>query len=241
MPTKPVRPGSSARVSSKIYYRAKKTTSKVRKGQLVSAKYAKRYPHLVNKEKWLYLHTLRSGLDKKTKKETTWWAITEKAKLIETEKILPVTSFDDRRIRMTLANHRVFQKLWENNRGEMRFTISGWSEGRRIKEVIHAGFLKKSWEDQHNGKERFKEHIVGLILSNLRRRGLRLSNPKESAQRLHDLAGKRQTYLNMSELETSREKIGGWMERVRWATDSIRQQKRLKQLTRATIRIEKMV
>jgi hypothetical protein len=45
----------------------------------------------------------------------------------------------------------------------------------------------------------------------------------------------------MAELETNREKLGGWMERVRWATDSIRQQKRTKQLTRATIRIEKMV
>jgi hypothetical protein len=141
---------------------------------------------------------------------------------------------------MTLANHRVFQKLWENNRGEMRFTISGWSEGRRIKEVIHAGFLKKSWEDQHNGKERFKEHIVGLILSNLRRRGLRLSNPKESAQRLTILPenGNLPEHVRT---RNSREKIGGWMERVRWATDSIRQQKRLKQLTRATIRIEKMV
>lgn len=241
MPTKPIRPGTSARVTSRIYFRAKKSTSTKRKGQLVSAAYAKRYPHLVNKEKWLYLHTLRAGQDKKTKKEITWWAVTEKAKLIETEKILPVTSFDDRRVRKTLADHRVFNKLWENDRGEMRLTISGISDGRRIKEVIHAGFLKKSWESMHNGKEKFKEHVVGLILSNLRRRGFRLSNPKESAQRIKDLTGKRDTYLQMSELETSHEKIGGYMERVRWATDSIRQQKRTKQLTRATIRIEKMV
>lgn len=241
MPTQPIAPGSSARVTSRIYYRAKKTTGTKRKGQLVTAKYAKRYPHLVKKEKWLYLHTLRAGMDKKTKQQTTWWAITEKAKLVETEKIMPVTSFDDRRVWATLGKHRAFQKLWENDRGEMRITVSGTSEGRRIKEVIHAGFLKKAWEQRHNGKEKFKEHLVGLILSNLRRRGLRLSNPKESAGRIHDLSSKRQTYLNMAELETRKAKIDEHMERVRWATTSIKQQRRTKMLTKATIRIEKMV
>ena len=241
MPSKMVRPGSSARVTSKVYYRAKKTTSKIRKGQLVSEAYAKRYPRLVAKEKWLYLHTLRSGFDRKTKKETTWWAITGKSKLIETERIIPITAVDDRHIRRTLGAHKVFQKLWENERGEMRFTISGIAGGRRIKEVIHAGYLRKSWEDQHNGKERFKEHVVGLILSNLRRRGLRLSNPKESAERIKTLVGKRDTYLQLYEMETNREKMGGLMEQVKWATDALKAQKKSKMLTRATIRIEKMV
>ena len=175
------------------------------------------------------------------------------ARLPTVEKILTVSSFHDRHIRRTLGAHRVYKKLWDDfrtpgdiqRRGGIRISVSGDVEGRRMKEIIHLPFMRSVWQQgfssEAKAEEGFKEWLVGSVLSNLRRRGVRLSNPVESAARIGELTKNRQGMLNMLEMEDKPEKRGGWIERVKWATDAIRQQKKLKQLKKATIRIEKLV
>lgn len=175
------------------------------------------------------------------------------ARLTQTESILKLSSFKDRRVRQTLADKKVFSKLWDDfhvpddiqRRGSVRISISGTVEGRRVKEIIHLPFLRsvfsESYRNEDNAKEGFKDYLVGAILTNLRRRGLRISNPIESAKRINDLTKNRQGMLNMLELETKDAKKGGWLERIKWASDSIRLQKKSKQLRGATIRVEKLI
>jgi hypothetical protein len=177
------------------------------------------------------------------------------SRLTRTEAILRLSSVKERHVRRTFADHRIFKKLYDDfevpgdlqRRGAIRLTINGTLEGRRIKEVIHLGFMKREWESRYgrpgDAKERFKDWLVGVTLSNLRRRGLRLSDPVESAGRVRDLEKKRHDLLD--EIDKTPPQftsiIGGKMEQLKWATEAIRQQKKSKQLRGVTIRVEKLI
>lgn len=233
-----------------------------RTGKRLTEKAAKTYNKRAKKkikgERWLVVrHTVGDtrGLAKEQiailKKRAG--RISYAARLTTVEKILPMKSFSDRKVRQTLAQQQVYKKMWDDfkvegdiqRRGAIRMTISGYAEGRRVKEIIHLGFHRQHWLEGYgrsaDAYEGFKDWLVGAVLSNLRRRGLRLSNPKESARRINDLSKNRQGMLSMMEMETKPEKRGGWLERIKWATDAIRQQKKSRQVTQATIKIEKLI
>ncbi|MGL5936393.1 MAG: hypothetical protein ACRCZI_12330 [Cetobacterium sp.] len=220
--------------------------------------YNKRAKKKIIPEKWLIArHTVgnTSGLSKTQigllKRRAG--RIAYAARLTYQEIILPLKSFAQRKVRQTLANFRVFKKLWDDfvvphdlqRRGVMRISLAGLVEGHRVRKVIHLPFLRTAWMEsfssEANAYEAFKDWLVGSILSHLRRARLRISNPKESARRISDLTKNRQGMMGMAELETNAAKIGGWMERVKWATKAIGEQKRTRQLTNATLRIEKLV
>jgi len=173
-------------------------------------------------------------------------------RLTRQEAILRATSLKEQKVRTALADHRVFSRLYEDfvrpgegrRRGSIRVTVSGTLDGRRIREVIHLGFDKDLWEmnfrsDAH-AKEGFKEWLVGAVLSNVRRRGLRLSDPRQSAERVRDLIKNRQGMVEMLDF-TKPEKRGKLLQRIKWATDAIIRQKKSRELRGATIRIEKLV
>lgn len=229
-----------------------------RLSQEAAKKYNRRAKKKIKPQPWLIVrHAVGDtrGLDKQQiavlKKRAG--RISYAARLTTVEKILPVKNFAERKVRQTLANHRVFKKLWDDfrvegdiqRRGGIRMTVGGYVEGRRVKSVIHLGFHRQHWIEKFRNEaaafEDFKNWIVGSILSNLRRRGLRISNPIESARRVNDLTKNRQGMIGAMELEEKPEKRGGWLERIKWATDAIRQQKKSKQLQGATIRLEKLV
>lgn len=174
-------------------------------------------------------------------------------RLTQTEKILKLTSLADRHVRRTLANHRVFRTLWEDfhvkgdiqRRGSIRISLGGTAGDRRIKEIIHLGFHRQSWLEKYSSDQKafegFKDWLVGTILSNLRRRGLRLSNPKESKQRIEDLRRNRDGMVSMMEMEQDPAKIGKWVQRIKWANKAVNDQKKSKQLTRVSMKIDKLV
>jgi hypothetical protein len=174
------------------------------------------------------------------------------SRLTTQEAILKASSLKQRHIRRTLGSHRVFNRLYEDferpgdiqRRGAVRVTIAGSVEGRRIKEVIHLGFHKTIWEigfrDHDRAKEGFKDWLTAAILTNLRRRGLRVSDPRESAQRIQDLTKNRAGLVEMLEF-TEPKKRGAQMERIQWATEAIVKQKKSRQLRGVTIRVEKLI
>lgn len=175
------------------------------------------------------------------------------ARLTRTEAIVRTSTIKDRKVRQTLANHRVFKKLWDDfevqgdiqRRGSIRIAVSGNCQGRRVKHIIHLAFVRSHWIGQFHSEarayEEFKHWLTAAILSNLRRRKLRVSNPIESAGRVNDLTKNRQGMLNMLDMETREAKKGGWMERITWATKAIAAQKKTRQLTQATMKIDKLI
>lgn len=166
--------------------------------------------------------------------------IQDKARLTQTEKILPIRSVEDRHLRPTLARHQVFKRIWDNAGGEIRVTVNGWQGERRIKEIIHLAYHRGHWMEQKEGREKFKNWLTSSIVSNLRRRGLRLSNPKESAGRIKRLRKDLETDIGFTEF-VKPEHMGGHVNKIKWKQKAIQQQKKLRQITRATLRIEKMI
>lgn len=178
--------------------------------------------------------------------------ITYTTRLTRQERILRSSAIKERHIRRTLADHRVFSKLYDDfkvpgdiqRRGAIRVTINGVMEGRKVREVIHLGFMRSLWDLKfgrgEDAREGFKDWIIGSILSNLRRRGLRLSNPIESAERIRNLMKNRQGMVEMMDF-TKPVNRGGLIERIKWATDAIKKQKHSRQLREVSIRIEKLV
>lgn len=196
------------------------------------------------------------------KREVQRRPIVAAAKLTETKAILRVGSLKERHVRQTLGAHRVYQRLCDDfeppgydpssgevewRRGAIRIRINGTVDGRRIKEVIHLAFSKTHWEtgfsNVEHAKEGFKDWLVGAILSNLRRRGLRLSDPVESAGRIQSLLKKRANLVSdLDHIPPQFTSIrGGKMEQIRWTTDAIRAQKKSRQLRGATIQVEKLI
>lgn len=179
--------------------------------------------------------------------------ITYAARLTRIESILKLSSLKERHIRRTLADHRVFKKLYDDfevpgdiqRRGMIRLTLNGTLDGRRLKKVIHLGFMKSAWVFGYgrsgDAKEGFKDWLVGAVLSNLRRRGLRVSDPVESQGRIADLSRNREGMLQMLEMEENAAKRGGWLERIKWVTDAIRTQKKSRQLRGVTMKVEKVI
>lgn len=159
------------------------------------------------------------------------------AKLTTVETITKTVALHDRKIRQTLADQQVYKKIWANDRGHIRITLSGMAGGKRIKEIIHASYYKGSWEGNYEG---FKDWLVGMILSNVRRRGLRVSNPKESQWRINDLRKKLHGVMGLMQVESKAEKLGALAQRAKWLGQAIQRQKRSTQMRGVTLRIEKL-
>jgi hypothetical protein len=234
-------PSSPVQIERVIRYRAKRATKKYRKGQQVSQVYASRYPKLVKREQWQVFRQQQVLWDPVTRTQSLGkWKVTQQVKLTQLEKIMTVRTFSNKSVTETFARQRVYQKLWENDRGNIRITVNGHVKGQRVREVIHLGFLKMLWKNKHNGYEHFKRFLVGSVLSNLKRRGLRLSDPQQSAQRIADLRTRLATEAK------NLERLPDWLRgaqanRLNAIARDIRRQKGSKQLTGATIRIEKLV
>ena len=229
------------RVSRLAVRVAKKTTSKYRKGRRVSKKYAKRYPHLTKLNQYLQIEERPVRFDPVAKKQTYGdWIVTARQKLNYYEQILDLKKMSDRRVATVFAKEKVYKKIWENERGAVRITVNGRVGTRRVKEVLHLGYLRSMWENKHNGYAQFKDHLLSRVLQTLRRRGLRLSNPKESLARIRDL--QRKVGIETHNLSV----VPEWMveqklKSIRAMNKLIRQQKKSTQLLGGTIRIEKLI
>lgn len=174
-------------------------------------------------------------------------------RLTKVEKVLKVTAFSDRRVRATLASRRVFKTLWDDfivegdiqRRGAIRLTVTGFHNGVRKKEIIHLPFHRTIWMSAYQNEEKayegFKDWLVGSILSNLRRRGLRLSNSHESKKRVAGLMKDLGAEVELLGFQEDAKKRAGTLARIEWKTKAITQQKKLKQVTGGTIRIEKLI
>jgi hypothetical protein len=205
------------------------------------------------KEHWLY--TLDSEVSKTRKGikiGEDWHRIQLQHKMTEVEKILPLSSFSERHIRDTFNKQEVFRNLWANWGGIIRIVVSGTvDDGRRVKEIIHLGYHKEHWESQErgrgkrkmSGRELFRRWLVSSVATNLRRRGLRLSNPKESQERITRLRQDLMKLQGQTEYVgyMHPEKMGGHVQQIIWKARAIKQQQRTKQLRGATLRIEKLV
>lgn len=246
----------ASKVSTRLLYRHPKTHRLISKDAAV--KYFKKTKKRIRPEHWLYVttHFSEDEIEERPERKKRQGRIEQAVRLTRTEKILKLSSLDDRWVSKTLAKHRVYKSLVENWGGEIRITVNGHSQGRRIKEVIHLAYHRGHWglggprlpdetfaqwaKLNENKYEKFKDWVLGSILSNLRRRGLRVSNPKESASRLRTLNQKRldlQVVLDDTKPGPLR---GGLEERMVWATDAIAVQKKLKQINGVTMRIEKL-
>lgn len=246
----------ASKVSTRLLYRHPKTHRLISKE--AASKYFKKTKKRIKPEHWLYVtqHFSEEEIAERPERKKRQGRIEQAVRLTRTEKILKLSSLDDRWVSKTLAKHRVYKSLVENWGGEIRVTVNGHSQGRRVKEVIHLAYHRGHWglgaqrepgqtfaqwarlnEDKY---DRFKQWVLGSILSNLRRRGLRVSNPKESAQRLRTLNQKRLDLVDALDGTKPGAARGGLLERMAWATDAIATQKKLKQLNGVTMRIEKL-
>lgn len=220
---------------------AKKTTQKYRKGRRVSKAYAKRYPHLAKTAQYLQVEERPVQFDPVEKKQSyVKWTVTARQRLHYYEQIIDIKKLTDRRIATVFAKEKVYKNIWENERGSIRITINGRVGSRQVKEVLHLGYMRGMWEHKHNGYAQFKDYLLSKVLSSLRRRGLRLSNPKESLERIRDL--QRKVFTESKNLSSLPE----WMlekklKSIREMNKLIRQQKKSTQLIGGTIRIEKLI
>ena len=246
----------ASKVSTRLLYRHPKTHRLISK-QAASA-YFKKTKKRIKPEHWLYVtqHFSEEEIAERPERKKRQGRIEQAVRLTKAEKILKLSSLDNRWVSKTLAKHRVYKSLVENWGGEIRITVNGHVKGRRVKEIIHLAYHRGHWglgaqrvpgqtfgewakanEDKY---ERFKQWVLGSILSNLRRRGLRVSNPKESNQRLRTLNQKRMDLVEALDTAKPGAERGGLLERMTWATDAIATQKKLKQLNGVTMRIEKL-
>lgn len=234
-------PSQYVRVKRLVVRVAKKTTAKYKKGIRVSKEYASRYPHLVKSVQYLQVEERPPKFDPVLQKQAYGdWKVTARQKLNYYEQIIDLNKFTDRRVATVLANHKVYNKIWGNERGSIRITVNGRVGTRRIKEVLHIGYMRGLWETKHNGYSKFKDYILSKILDTLRRRGLRLSNPKESMGRIRDLQRKVATEAHNMTVQPE------WMNEqslktIKSLNKLIRQQKKSTQLLGGSIRIEKLI
>jgi hypothetical protein len=208
------------------------------------------------KERWLYIVSSEVSRTRKgVKIGGEWHRIEAQYKMTEVEHILPLTSFSNRHIRETFNQHRVFSDIWHNWGGVIRMTVNGSiaddrlaSGSRRVREIFHLGYQKEHWESQERGRgsrkvtgrELFRRWLISSVSSNLRRRGLRLSNPKESQGRIFRLHRELQALQGLTEFMKPSE-MAGHITQIKWKADAIQKQRKTKQLRGATIRIEKLV
>lgn len=234
-------PSKFVRVKRIAVFVAKQTTKRYRKGKQVSQSYAKRYPKLVRKLEYMIYEQRELKYDRELKHQTYGkWVQVAKERLTHYEAILPIKKLSDRRVSTVFARQKVYHNIWQNERGVIRVTVSGNFDGRRVKEIIHIGYLKRLWADKHNGYKKFKQDLLHKILNSLRRRRLRLSNPKESQMRIKELQKRLHTETHNLTV------VPDWMVdqtqgKIKSLTRSIREQRRSHQLLGGTIRIEKLV
>lgn len=234
-------PSNFVRVNRVVVYKAIKTTRKYKKGQRVSRDYAKRYPRLVKPQEWMQIQERQVKFDPKQRRQVYGkWKITSREKMNYYEKILDLKELTTRSVSDIFARNRVYSNIWENNKGTIRITVNGFADGKRVKEVVHIGYLKSVWYNRHNGYSEFKDYLVNKVLEALRRRRLRLSNPKESMGRIARLRRKvQQAYKRL-------ESVPAWKhddvaQEIKSLNKLIKTQKQTAQVTRSTIRIEKLV
>lgn len=172
--------------------------------------------------------------------------IIEKTRVMKREIIVATAPMQDRWVSHALGKAKAYSKLWANRAGHIRVTVNGEvMEGkrrRRVKEVFYLDYHRRHWEMQARAYAGFKNFILGSVLSHLRRRGLRLSNPKASRQRIHDLEEQRAKELRALDSiprEFARQRAGKQAS-IEWAGEAIRMQKESRQLHASTIRIEKL-
>lgn len=222
-------------------YSSKPITHQYKKGTKVSSKFAAKHPEHVLKQEWMVIQERQPIYDPYLRKQTYGdWKITSKQKMNFYEQILPVKSLTGRHIRSVFARQRVFSNIWQNHKGIIRMSINGMADGNRVKDVVHIGYLKSVWEHKHNGYEQFKNYVVNKVLQGLRRHHLRLSNPKESQERLLDLRRKlKEAYERYDAAHTS--KRSHIQQSIKELKKLIKQQKQTRQITGGTIRIEKLV
>lgn len=164
----------------------------------------------------------------------------ERVKVGQYESIFPVHGIIDRNLSETLSRFNVYHKIWSNIAGQIRISINGMQAGRRIKEVLHIPFFRRHWELKFHGRDDFKRYIKASILSALRKKGLRISNPKESRGRIHSLEQNKKGLESILYLERDQKKITRIKSHIDSIQRAIRDQKKSKQLSRVTIKIEKL-
>lgn len=209
---------------------------------------------------FLYLqvrHTLGSlkGLthEQATRRKKNAGKIAYRSRLTQVESIVPLSALSARHVRLTLGRRGVFKRLFDdfhvpgslNRRGSIRITLAGIVAGKKVRQVTHLAFSRIHWLEsfgsEEHAYEEFKNWIVGNILANLRRRDLRLSNPKESAKRITWLKQSRKNSLNLLDVESDPVKRAGLEEQIKWQGRAIRKQGKSKQMTRAFLKLEKLV
>jgi hypothetical protein len=245
-------------VTTRSFYRHPQTGRRIPIPQEKSFRlwFKKRYKgRRPKREHWLYTvdgapNVKRRGL----KIGEEYHRIQLQYKMTAVEKILPLSGFTNRHIRETFNKHGVFADIWNNWGGIIRMVISGripderQKGGRRIREIIHLGYHKEHWEltgggtrtRPVSGREMFRRWLVSAVSTNLRRRGLRLSNPKESQGREFRLRRELDSLQGMTEFMKPSE-MAGHITQIKWKADAIKKQRKTTQLRGATIRIEKMV
>lgn len=201
--------------------------------------YMRRTGRRIIPEKWLFV---RHSYDKRELAIAPYLKkrqgqIEHAVRLTKVEKIMRLSTLADRKIRQTFANKRVYQKLWENWGGEIRITVGGSVKGKKVKEIIHLAYQQGNWSGNYEG---FKEWLTGAVLSNLRRRGWRVSNPKESQRRIALLGRNRAGMVQMLDFTEDPQKRAGLLERIAWATEAIRRQKASQQMKGVTMKMEKL-
>lgn len=234
-------PSQYIRVSRLAVYVAKKTSAKYRKGKRVSKEYAKRYPHLIKRIQYLQVEERPVKFDAIAKKQTYGdWKVTARQKLNYYEQIIDLKKMSDRRVATVFAREKVYKKIWDNERGSIRITVNGRVGDRRVKQVLHLGYIRSMWENKHNGYAQFKDYLLSKVLETLRKRGLRLSNPKESLERVRDL--QRKVISETKNLSSQPDwVIDSKLKSIKAMNRLIVQQKKSAQLLGGTIRIEKLV
>jgi hypothetical protein len=234
-------PSKFIQVRRTVQFSAIKTTKRYHKGRRVSAAYAKRYPHLVKKTEWVEIFERSIKFDPVKKRQVYGgWKIRSREKMNFFEKILPLKSITTRSVSDLLARNKVYSNIWQNNKGVIRITIEGIARGKRIKEVVHVGYLKSMWYGMREGYSKFKRYLVHKILQALGKRRLRISNSKESLERVHSLHRMANMAKDKLEYASSSEAVSLKKE-VKGLTRLIKEQKQKEQIIRATLRIEKLV
>lgn len=222
-------------------YRTKPSIIVYKKGTKVSEAYAKRYPQLVKTSEYMQIEERQPKWDPVLQRQVYGdWKVTSRQKMHFYEKIIPVKIISTRSLAELFARNRIYHNIWQNDKGTLRMTVNGFVEGRRVKEVVHLGYLKSVWEHKHNGYSEFKDYLVHKVLEALRRRKLRLSNPKESMERIKNLRSKLGTALKKLE-RTPVQFQESPKNEVKELKKLIRLQKQSAQVNHATIRIEKLV
>jgi len=228
-------------VKKRTIYRTKPRTVIRRSESTVPLSYAKRYPRCVKKVQYIQIEERAVLFDPVLKKQTYGdWRVTSRERLSFYEKILNVKELTSRHVRLVLGQNRIFSNIWQNDKGVIRVTVNGHVEGRHVKNVAHIGYLKSLWAHKHEGYSQFKDYVVNKILQSLRRSHLRLSNAEESRMRLVDLHARlKDAYERLdSSPSWNKESIQEGIQEIK---KLIRQQKKARQLTGGTIRIEKLV